>query len=64
MLLITQRTFLQDLRDTAKGMCVNNLNIDWVRAYEALADAADRLDAMEARTEVPPAAIGMMVEEL
>ena len=36
----------------AKGMCVGNLNPDWVRAYESLADAADRLDAMQARCEV------------
>ena len=28
---------------------VNSLNVGWKRAYENLADAADRLDAMEAR---------------
>ena len=52
MMPITTRAFLQTLRDTAKGMCVANLNPDWVRAYESLADAADRLDAMEARIEI------------
>ena len=54
MLPITDRSFIQELRDTAKGMCTNNLNPDWVRAYEALADAADRLDAMQARLELAP----------
>lgn len=54
MLAITDRSFIQELRDTAKGMCTNNLNPDWARAYEALADAADRLDAMQARLELPP----------
>ena len=54
MLPITERAFMQELRDTANGMAVGNLNPDWVRAYEALADAADRLDAMQARCELPP----------
>ena len=49
-----ERTFMQELRDTAMGMCTGNLNPDWVRAYEALADAADRLDAMQARLELQP----------
>ena len=51
---IHERPFLQCLRDTAKAMCPGNMNPDWVRAYEAMADAADRLDAMRARLEVPP----------
>lgn len=55
MLPITERTFMQELRDTANGMAAGNLNLDWVRAYESLADAADRLDAMQARCELPPA---------
>lgn len=55
MLPITERTFMQELRDTANGMVAENLNPVWVRAYEALADAADRLDAMHARCELPPA---------
>lgn len=52
---IGDRGFLQELRDTAAGMAAGNLNPDWVRAYLALADAADRLDAMDARCTVPPA---------
>lgn len=31
------------------AMCPN-----WIRAYDRLADSADALDAMIARTEVPP----------
>jgi len=54
MIPIIERSYLQELRDTAKGMCSGNLNPNWVRAYEALADAADRLDAMLARSSVPP----------
>lgn len=54
MLPITERAFMQELRDAANGMASGNLNQDFVRAYEALADAADRLDAMQARMEVPP----------
>lgn len=50
---ITERSFLQNLRDTAQGMCVANLNENWVRAYHALADAADWLDSMQARCEIP-----------
>ena len=53
MLPITDRVFMQELRDTANGMCEGNLNPLWVRAYKDLADAADRLDAMQARCEVP-----------
>ena len=55
MIPIIERPYLQELRDTAKGMGAGNLNPDWVKAYDALADAADRLDAMEARSTVPPA---------
>lgn len=54
MLNITDRSFLQELRDTATGMCTGNLMPDWVSAYEALADAAGRLDAMQARLELHP----------
>jgi hypothetical protein len=54
MLPITERTFMQELRDTANGMSAGNLNPDWVRAYDALADSADRLDAMQARLDLPP----------
>lgn len=54
MVPIIERPFLIDLRDTANGMASHNLNPDWKRAYLALADAADRLDAMQARTEIPP----------
>jgi len=55
MLPITERSFMQDLRDTANGMSICGImNREWARAYEALADAADRLDAMQARCELPP----------
>lgn len=54
MIPIIQRQYLQELRDTAKGMAHGNLNPDWVRAYLDIADAADRLDAMEARCAVTP----------
>ena len=52
MLPIFDRQFLQDLRDVAYGMTTANLNPDWVRAYQAMADAADRLDAMTARSQI------------
>lgn len=54
MIPIIERPYLQELRDTAKGMVAGNLNPEWARAYQALADAADRLDAMEARCTLPP----------
>lgn len=50
---IIERPFLQQLRDAANGMASGNLNPDWVRAYHSLADAADRLDAMQARCTIP-----------
>jgi len=51
---IIHRPFLQELREEANGMASGNLNPDWTRAYLALADAADRLDAMQARSTIPP----------
>ncbi len=51
---ILKRKDLQELREKAIGMSIGNLNPDWKRAYESLAEAADRLDAMQARSEVPP----------
>lgn len=51
---IIERSFLQTLRSAAQGMASGNLNPLWVRAYLDLADAADRLDAMQARCEVAP----------
>ena len=47
---INDRSFLQQVRNAAMGMASGNLNPDWVRAYLGLADAADRLDAMQARS--------------
>lgn len=58
MLPITERDFLIDLRETARGMCPGNLNPDWVRAYQALGDAADWLDAMTARLNAGNASDG------
>jgi len=46
------RREMQDLRERAKNTAsVEGTNPDWVRAYLGLADAADRLDAMIARTQ-------------
>jgi hypothetical protein len=50
---IIDRGFLIELRRAAEGMAAGNLNPAWVRAYLALADAADRLDAMISRSSVP-----------
>lgn len=49
---IIERAFLQQLRSAALGMASGNLNPLWARAYLALADAADKLDAMQARSTV------------
>jgi len=47
-----ERKYLQNIREVAvnKAKC-QGLNSSWKRAYEALADSADRLDAMNARCE-------------
>jgi len=47
------RDRLQKIRDEAHQLaeCGGVTNINWQRAYAQLADAADRLDAMVARTE-------------
>ena len=50
---IIDRQVLQNLRDDALGMASGNLNPLWVKAYQQLADAADRLDAMQARSTGP-----------
>ena len=50
--ILIDRENLQAIRDEAIGMATGNLNPDWVRAYLNLADAADRLDAMQARCEI------------
>ena len=50
---IIDRGFLIQLRKAAYGMASGNLNPVWARAYLALGDAADRLDAMQSRCEVP-----------
>lgn len=49
---LQDRNYLQNLRKTANIMAGNVLNELWVRAYIDLADAVDRLDAMQARTSV------------
>ena len=47
------RSELQKIREEAKNSSkAPRQNENWNRAYLALADAADRLDAMIARTEV------------
>lgn len=45
------REVLQGIRDDAVRASESVPNNHWQRAYRQLADAADRLDAMEARTE-------------
>lgn len=44
------REVLQGIRDGALDIANRTPNENWQRAYRQLADAADRLDAMEART--------------
>jgi len=58
MLPITERAFLQELRETANRMYSDNVTGPlWAGAYMALAAAADKLDAMEGRsTNNPPTA--------
>ena len=46
-----RREELQNIRDKAIGNAEVVENDHWKRAYKQLADAADRLDSMEARTE-------------
>ncbi len=45
------REELQDIRDNAVKNAKSVPNGHWQRVYMQLADAADRLDAMEARTK-------------
>ena len=45
------REELRDIRNEAVKCSEAVQNNHWQRAYRQLADAADRLDAMEARTE-------------
>lgn len=45
------RNTLQRIRSGADHMAVETVNPHWIRAYEALSQAADHLDAMIARTE-------------
>ena len=45
------REELQNIRDEAVKCAEFVADNHWRRAYKQLADAADRLDAMEARTE-------------
>lgn len=47
---IDNRNFLQNLRLEATIMANNTFSERWARAYTALADAADFLDAMQARS--------------
>lgn len=52
MIDLTNRNELIDLREQAESMITGTANLSWVRAYERLADAANNLDAMIARTEI------------
>lgn len=49
---IRDREFLIWLRDSAEEIASQDLNPHWIRTYFDLADAADRLDAMHARSQV------------
>ena len=49
--MVFEREELQDLRARAVELAESVPNNHWQRAYRQLADALDRLDAMEARTE-------------
>ena len=49
-----EREELQEIRDRAIGRAKTVTNNHWRRAYKQFADAADRIDAMEARTEERP----------
>lgn len=55
---ISERSFLQELREAANKLGNGNFPEDWSRAYLALGDAADRLDAMQARIETASALAG------
>lgn len=44
------REELIEIRERAESLAREKINPLWQRAYLALADAADKLDAMEART--------------
>lgn len=54
------RQELQQLRERAEQMAgVKGTSSSWVRAYLAIADAVDALDAMIARTEVHGMPVGL-----
>lgn len=52
MINLTDRKELIELREAATLMITGTTNPSWVRAYEKLADAANVLDAMQARCEI------------
>lgn len=52
------RLLLQIIREEAATAAESTPNPRWVDAYEALMNAADRLDAMHARCEVVPCNCG------
>ena len=54
------RVELQELREKAIASKKGVINPQWNRAYDQLADAADRIDAMKARLEVH----GIKTEEI
>lgn len=47
---IEDREYLHHLRDAAENKATEVASRVWVRAYQRLADAANCLDAMEARS--------------
>lgn len=51
------RDTLQEIRNEASSVAEHTANPQWQRAWQALADAADRLDAMMVRSSVGTEAI-------
>jgi len=47
-----EREELITLRGRAEALAVAGTSPRWIRAYQSLADAADRLDAMTQRTVI------------
>ncbi len=49
---VVTRKILQDIRDESRRKILTTTSEDWKDAWRELARAADRLDAMQARTSL------------